>query len=126
MVRRGGHPEFNMEGAKGSAVSIGHNLPKTGKSQGSVVHRQPECGKNSTLWKQEASSPERSVGYFYNLCEPPYSIRTRVDPQRGKMSLQITLVRKLVDYDDWMLNPKVFKKLDSRWGPHTIDRFADV
>ena len=33
---------------------------------------------------------------------------------------------KLVDYDDWMLNPTVFKELDSRWGPHTIDRFADV
>ena len=28
---------------------------------------------------------------------------------------------KLVDYDDWMLNPKVFRELDSRWGPHTID-----
>ena len=33
---------------------------------------------------------------------------------------------KLVDYNDWMLNPKVFRELDSRWGPHTIDRFADV
>lgn len=33
---------------------------------------------------------------------------------------------KLVDYDDWMLNPTVFKELDSQWGPHTIDRFADV
>ena len=24
---------------------------------------------------------------------------------------------KLVDYDDWMLNPSVFKELDSRQGP---------
>ena len=29
---------------------------------------------------------------------------------------------RLVDYDDWMLNPVVFSYF---WGPHTIDRFAD-
>ena len=29
------------------------------------------------------------------------------------------------DVDDWMLNPEVFQELDTRWGPHTIDRFAD-
>ena len=28
MVKRGGHPEFNMEGAKSSAVGVGHDLPK--------------------------------------------------------------------------------------------------
>ena len=33
---------------------------------------------------------------------------------------------KSVDYDEWMLNPTVFQELDNRWGPHTIDRFADV
>ena len=31
---------------------------------------------------------------------------------------------RIVDYDDWMLNPAVFAWLDSLWGPHTIDRFA--
>ena len=25
-----------------------------------------------------------------------------------------------------MLNPEVFQELDARWGPHTVDRFADV
>ena len=33
---------------------------------------------------------------------------------------------KSVDYDDWMLNPEVFQDLDTRWGPHTVDRFADM
>ena len=33
---------------------------------------------------------------------------------------------KSVDCDDWMLNPEVFQELDARWGPHTVDRFADV
>jgi len=34
-------------------------------------------------------------------------------------------ISRIVDYDDWMLNPVVFRELDSKWGPHTIDRFAD-
>ena len=33
---------------------------------------------------------------------------------------------RVVDYDDWMLNPVVLQELDIMWGPHTIDRFADV
>ena len=33
---------------------------------------------------------------------------------------------RLCDSDDWMLNPDVFHELDARWGPHTVDRFADL
>ena len=33
---------------------------------------------------------------------------------------------RIVNHDDWMLNPVVFQDLDVMWGPHTIDRFADV
>ena len=32
---------------------------------------------------------------------------------------------KDVDYDDWMLDPLLFGKLDMKRGPHTIDRFAN-
>ena len=32
---------------------------------------------------------------------------------------------RINDYDNWMLNPAVFGWLDSSWGPHTIDRFAN-
>ena len=32
---------------------------------------------------------------------------------------------RIVDHDDWMLNPYVFNWLDAIWGPHTIDRFAN-
>ena len=32
---------------------------------------------------------------------------------------------RIIDYDDWRLNSNVFKILDSMFGPHTIDRFAD-
>ena len=33
-------------------------------------------------------------------------------------------VSRIVDYDDWMLNPEIFRSLDYVWGPHTVDRFA--
>ena len=29
-----------------------------------------------------------------------------------------------VDKDDWRVNPSVFRLVDAKWGPHTIDRFA--
>ena len=32
---------------------------------------------------------------------------------------------RIRDCDDWMLNPTVFSMIDTMWGPHTIDRFAD-
>ena len=35
------------------------------------------------------------------------------------------LLSRIVDYDDWYINPEVFAWLDSLWGPHTVDRFAD-
>ena len=32
---------------------------------------------------------------------------------------------RIIDYDDWRLNPTIFEWLDKLWGPHTVDRFAD-
>jgi hypothetical protein len=29
-----------------------------------------------------------------------------------------------MDYEEWKLNPLIFKHLQPRWGPHTVDRFA--
>ena len=31
---------------------------------------------------------------------------------------------RIVDRDDWRLNPVKFRGYDQRWGPHTVDRFA--
>ena len=39
---------------------------------------------------------------------------------------QADYISRLVDYDDWMLNPEIFHMLDAMWGPHTIDRFANI
>ena len=39
---------------------------------------------------------------------------------------QADYISRLVDYDDWMLNPEIFNMLDANWGPHTVDRFANM
>lgn len=31
---------------------------------------------------------------------------------------------RIIDLDDWQLNPVVFSIVDDRWGPHSVDRFA--
>lgn len=33
-------------------------------------------------------------------------------------------ISRIIDYDDWSINPAVFGMLDAYWGPHTVDRFA--
>ena len=40
------------------------------------------------------------------------------------MNTQVDALTHWRDSDDWQLNPSVFRQLDSKWGPHTIDRFA--
>ena len=31
---------------------------------------------------------------------------------------------KIVDFDDWKLNPRLFQIAEARWGAHSVDRFA--
>ena len=33
---------------------------------------------------------------------------------------------RMIDYDDWMLNSAMFSWLNSLWGLHTVDRFANA
>ena len=46
--------------------------------------------------------------------EPEWILNERAD-----------LLCRIVDYDDWMLNPVVFAEVDRLWGPHSVDRFAN-
>jgi len=34
-------------------------------------------------------------------------------------------ISKIIDYDDWSVSMTFFQYIDSSWGPHTIDRFAN-
>ena len=50
----------------------------------------------------------------------------RLEPEwipRG-LNERADYLSRIIDYDDWQLNPLVFSKLDNAWGPHTVDRFA--
>ena len=50
----------------------------------------------------------------------------RFEPQwipRG-LNERADYLSRIIDYDDWQLNPLVFSELDNAWVPHTVDRFA--
>ena len=34
------------------------------------------------------------------------------------------ILSRFLDKDDWSINPAMFRVIDAKWGPHTIDRFA--
>ena len=34
-------------------------------------------------------------------------------------------ISRIINYDDWQVDPECFYDLDGIWGPHSIDRFAD-
>ena len=42
-----------------------------------------------------------------------------------ELNEQADYLSRIVDYDDWFLNPTVIAELDAAWGPHTIDQFAN-
>ena len=52
--------------------------------------------------------------------------QVRIEPEwiPRRQNQKADYIIKLMDYDDWSLDPGIFEQLDSRWGHHTIDRFA--
>ena len=38
---------------------------------------------------------------------------------------QSDYLSSIVDFDDWSVDPHIFRFLDLKWEPHSIDRFAD-
>ena len=54
-----------------------------------------------------------------------YQIRLEPEWIPRELNERADFISRIVDYDDWYLNPSVFAWLDAIWGPHTVDRFAD-
>ena len=54
-----------------------------------------------------------------------YQIRLEPEWIPRELNVRADMLSRVVDHDDWCLNPAVFRWLDSLWGPHTVDRFAD-
>ena len=42
-----------------------------------------------------------------------------------EINVEADRLSKQVDIDDWQLSPEFFNILSAKWGPFTIDRFAD-
>ena len=40
------------------------------------------------------------------------------------LNVRADFLSRIVDYDDWFLDPAIFARIDAMWGPHTVDRFA--
>ena len=38
---------------------------------------------------------------------------------------QADYLSRIIDLDDWFLDPAIFAQLDAQWGPHSVDWFAD-
>lgn len=51
---------------------------------------------------------------------------TRLEPKWIPRDLneRADYLSRIVDHDDWLLNPVVFADIDCLWGPHTVDHFA--
>ena len=51
----------------------------------------------------------------------------RIEPEwvPRELNEEADYLSRIVDYDDWFLNPTVFAELDAAWGPHTVDQFVD-
>ena len=54
-----------------------------------------------------------------------FQIRLEPEWVPRELNEKADFLSRIIDYDDWFLNPSVFAWLDSMWGPHTVDRFAD-
>ena len=54
-----------------------------------------------------------------------YQIRLEPEWVPRESNEKADFLSRIVDHDDWFLNPSGFAELDAAWGPHTVDRFAD-
>ena len=53
-----------------------------------------------------------------------HSIRLEVEWIPRKENERADYISRIVDVDDWMVDPMLFQQLDALWGPHTVDCFA--
>ena len=60
---------------------------------------------------------------FFKICvECNISIDVKWIPREANFDADI--ISKIIDYDDYSLNDSIYSRLNAKWGPFTIDRFA--
>jgi len=53
-----------------------------------------------------------------------HGIRLQMEWIPRSLNDKADYISRIVDCDDWQLNPQIFCQLDALWGPHTVDQFA--
>ena len=64
-----------------------------------------------------------TLNIFYICSSPGITIEPAWIPRSEND--RADYLSKIVDKDDWLINPSIFRWLDYMWGAHSIDRFAD-
>lgn len=53
-----------------------------------------------------------------------YGISLEIKWILRSLNYQADLLSRTIDFDDYTIHDDVFRTLDCKWGPHTVDRFA--
>lgn len=61
---------------------------------------------------------------IYELCVQE-NIRLALKWIPREMNKEADEISKYLDTDDWRVTDAFFEEIDSKWGPHTVDRFAN-
>ena len=78
----------------------------------SIVHNGSKVTKLQSLALSIFSNCARLVIYL-EIKWIPRSVNYQAD-----------LLSRTIDFDDYTIHDHVFRMLDCKWGPHTVDRFA--
>ena len=94
------------------------------------------CKGQSILWYTDNWSASRivrkgsPVPQLHEMAEKIYEIGRSSDIELQvewiprEMNHYADYLSKVIDHDDWQTSPGLFRYIDHKWGPHTIDRFA--
>ena len=81
----------------------------------SVVSIAHSGNKNTELQSQGLS--------IFNVCDR-HGISLEIKWILRSFNNKADLLRRAIDFDDYTIHDDVFYMLDSKWEPHTVDRFA--
>ena len=94
------------------------------------------CWPRSLFYPKQPCCWQRDIYYYEqpyvvgrvcaNISDLYYRNKTELDVQwvPRDCNEQVDLLSRFVDKDDWAVNARIFRIIDAKWGPHTIDRFA--
>jgi len=61
---------------------------------------------------------------IFDLCKTE-NISLKCEWIPRELNVEADAISKYIDFDDWIIFQNIFEDFNTRWGPFTIDRFAD-